>query len=286
MSSSNPRNKVLGIVGCHVFEDEIAHVVYNDLEVSNVFVIDNDESKGLIAKLKLLDPEKRIVRMAEEWLETAPIPTERSIIIWVKPISLHQSPVKLRDEVTSTIYRMRRLCRSILLFYGMCGNAFRSIDDIAKKAKASVTILRDANDHIVDDCVGTVIGGTEEYLEQLRGSSLSFYFTPMWAANWRKFFNEFQILRNPDDMEQAQIIFENMGYSQVLKLDTGLGNRRLFEGNVKEFSDKFGLKTGMIDCTLRVVQSSYKKARQALDTGRVASIQTHTDLKEGPSGPA
>lgn len=274
---------MLGIVGCHVFEDEIAHVVYNDLEVSNVFVIDNDESKGLIAKLRLLDPEKRIIRMAEEWLETAPVPNERSIIIWVKPISLHQSPVKLRDEVTSTIYRMRRLCRSILLFYGICGNAFRSIEDIAKKAKTSVTILRDGNDHIVDDCIGTVIGGTEEYLEQLRSSNLAFYFSPMWAANWRKFFNEFQILRDPDDMEQAQIIFENMGYDRVLKLDTGLGNRRFFDSNVKEFSDKFSLDTGTIDCTLRVVQSSYKKARQLLETNRIPTSQVYREAASIPS---
>jgi hypothetical protein len=265
LPSRAPRNRVLGIVGCQVFEDEIAHVVYNDLEVSNVFVIDSDESKSVMNKIRMLDPEKKVVRMAEEWLETAPVPKERSIIIWIKPISLHQSPTKLREDVTSTIYRIRRLCHSIMLFYGTCGNAFRSVEDIAKRARANVAILRDAKGYIVDDCIGTVIGGTEEYLEQLRNSSLAFQFTPMWAANWRKFFNEFQILRDPDDMEQAQIIFENMGYAKVLKLETGLGNRKVFDNQVREFADKFNLKIEALDCTLKVVDSSYKKARQLLD---------------------
>jgi hypothetical protein len=264
LPSRLPRHQVLGIIGCQVFEDEIAHVVYNDLEVTNVFVIDSDESKGIINKIRMLDPEKKVVRMAEEWLETATVPRERSIIIWMKPISLHQSPAKLREDVTSAIYRIRHICHSIMLFYGICGNAFRSIDEIAKRAKANVVILKDEKGYIVDDCICTMVGGTEEYLEQLRNSSLAFQFTPMWAANWRRFFNEFQILRNPDDMEQAQIIFENMGYDKVLKLETGLGNRKAFDDQIQEFSDKFSLKIEALECTLKVVDSSYKKARQLL----------------------
>jgi len=103
LPSRPPRHRVLGIIGCQVFEDEIAHVVYNDLEVTNVFVIDSDESKGVVNKIKMLDPEKKVVRMAEEWLETATVPRERSIVIWMKPISLHQSPAKLREDVPSEI---------------------------------------------------------------------------------------------------------------------------------------------------------------------------------------
>lgn len=265
MPSRSPRHHVLGIVGCEAFEDEIAHVVYNDLEVKNVFVIEGDESKGVVKKIKMLDPEKKVVRMAEDWLETALVPKDISIIIWIKPISLHQSPATLREDVKTAIYRIKHLCHSIMLFYGTCGNAFRSIDDIAKRARANVTILRDEKDYIVDDCICAIVGGTEEYLEQLRSSSLAFNFTPMWAANWRRFFNEFQILRDPDDMEQAQIIFENMGYGKVLKMDTGLGNRKMFDDQTKEFSDKFSLGIESLECTLRVVDSSYKKARQLLD---------------------
>lgn len=78
---------------------------------------------------------------------------------------------------------MKRLCSSILLFYGIWRNAFRSVDEVAKRARANATILRDEGVYIVDDGTCTEIGGTEEYLEQPRSSSPAFHFTPMWAAN-------------------------------------------------------------------------------------------------------
>lgn len=98
MPSGLPQSHVLEIIGCEIFEDETGRVVSNDHETPSVFVIDGEESKGIANKIRMLDPEKKVVRMAEDWLEIAHVPKQKSVIIWMKPISLHQSPVKLRED--------------------------------------------------------------------------------------------------------------------------------------------------------------------------------------------
>lgn len=157
--------------------------------------------------------------------------------------------------------KVASLCSAILIFYGLCGNAFRGIDKIAAEFETPVIILRDEVGLVVDDCIGAVLGGAEEYRNFILNDKGGYTLNTMWAANWRNFMHETQLLHDPNDPEEAKIIFQCMDYKKVIMLRTGLGDQEAFERQATEFADTFGLGRGEVPCTLKVVESSYRAAK-------------------------
>ena len=261
--SASKRSRVLGLIGCRLFEDEVVHVLSQDQEVDHVILVEDEESKDLERKLLAAGPGKRLIKIREEELEGYAVPPGFSVLVWVKPMALHQKPEKLREDILKALGRIGEMSDAVLLFYGLCGNAFRHIDKDAGGAPVPVVILRDAKGQIVDDCIGCVLGGTEEYYDQLRKSSGTFFLTPMWAANWRELFHKVQILADPKDIEGARYVFKCVGYKKVVKMDTGLGDVEEFERQIDEFARLFDFEKGVVACTLDVVESSYLDAKRA-----------------------
>jgi hypothetical protein len=254
----------LGIISCRLFEDELVHILLRDREIERLFLVENDDSQDLFKKLKQAEPRFEIVLVKEEDLLSITVPEGYSVNLWIKPMALHQKPEELKEEILRSIRIMQEHSKAVLLFYGLCGNAFRKIGKLTEEFSVPVTILRDAQGLIVDDCIGTVLGGTSEYYEQLRKSSGTFFLTPMWAGNWRELFHKVQILADSSDIEGARYIFECVGYKNVIKLDTGLGDQEDFERNIEEFATLFNFKRGVVDCTLSVVERSYDQAKLLL----------------------
>jgi hypothetical protein len=188
-----------------------------------------------------------------------------SIILWLKPISLHQSPPLLREEVLKAINRIEPLTKSILIFYGQCGNAFRSLEMITAGARVPITILRDPDGSLIDDCFGTVLGGKEEYRQFLINMpGPSYVLNTMWAANWRVFMVDTQMLHDPNNVEEAKDVFKYMDYKMTIGLDTGLGDSDAFEHQLEEFASIFDLQMKHHRATLRIVEKSYKEAKKFL----------------------
>ncbi|MDD1746889.1 MAG: DUF1638 domain-containing protein [Methanomassiliicoccales archaeon] len=254
------RTLVLGLIGCRLFEDEVVHVISGDQDVDQVVVVDDDESKAFQNKLKAASPV-RIIKVKEDSISQLSFPSGYTVLVWLKPMALHQKPEKLREDIVGTLSRVGEKCDSVLLFYGLCGNAFRHFEKDAGSSPVPVVILRDAKGQIVDDCIGCVLGGTDEYLDQLKKSSGTFFLTPMWAANWRELFNKVQILADPNDIQGAKYVFKCVGYKKVVKMDTGLGDEEEFDRQVDEFSQLFEFEKGTVKCTLDVVEQSYLKAK-------------------------
>ncbi len=262
----------MAIIGCRLFEDELVHVLSRDEDLDELFVVDDDESGDLRRKLAESEIEAKISPVAVERLPKLRRPAGFSAIVWVKPMALHQKPEKLREDVLDSIVKLGPLSDSILLFYGLCGNAFKKIDEDVLERNARVAILRDARGQIVDDCIGCALGGTEEYFDRLKKSHGTFFLTPMWAANWRELFHKVQILPDPNDVEGAKYIFQCVGYKKVLKMETGLGDQGRFEHQVAEFSGLFDFERDSIRCDPNVVETSYEDAkREAL--GAHAPVQ-------------
>jgi hypothetical protein len=254
------RSHALGLIGCRLFEDEVVHVISHDEGVDQVILVDDHESKDFESKLKAAS-SVRIIKINEEEVSSLSLLPGYSVFIWLKPMALHQKPEKLRDDIISTLHKVGGICDSVLLFYGLCGNAFRHVEKDTSFSKVPVVILRDAKGQIVDDCIGCVLGGTDEYLDQLKKSSGTFFLTPMWAANWRELFNKVQILADPNDIEGAKYVFKCVGYKKVMKMDTGLGDQEEFNRQVDEFSRLFAFERGTVKCTLEVVERSYLRAK-------------------------
>jgi len=255
-------SKALGIVGCQVLEDEIAYVVANDPQVANVVVLDGAHTNTLVNKINRIAPTKRVVAIKEDDLVGLALPAGNSVVVWMKPIRLHQSPPMLREEVIAAMKRMESLTQSILIFYGLCGNAFRNFEKVREGIKVPVTILRDEN-NVVDDCTGTVLGGSDAYRAFLIKEQGAYVLNSMWAANWKHFMQEVQMLRDPNDISEVKGVFEYMEYNKAMKLHTGLGDPE-FERQVAEFAKLFGLEMRAVTCTMTVVDHSYQEAKNKL----------------------
>jgi hypothetical protein len=260
--------KVLGIVGCQVLEDEMAYIVTSDQEVGHILVIDGTEERTLANKIQRLAPDREVSCFDETFdLKAFQLPSsaEMTVVLWLKPISLHQSPPLLREEVMKVVGKLEGIVQSVLIFYGECGSAFRNISLLAEKTRVPITMLKDKDGSPIDDCYGTVLGGREEYRQFLiRQPGPAYILNSMWAANWRHFMQEIQILRDPNDIEEAKEVFKFMDYKTIVGLNTGLVDQAEFERQLDEFAGIFGLQKESRRCSLHVVDSSYQEAKARL----------------------
>jgi hypothetical protein len=263
--------RVLGLIGCQVLEDEVAHVICQDKELETVLVVDSPKAEGIASKLRQGSMANVIEAHEEELADRLP-EEGASAIVWVKPIELHQSPANLRADVVASAKGIAPLCDSILIFYGVCGNAFRAMDKVADEIGAPIVILRDSKGLIVDDCIGAVLGGAEEYRNFLLRDKGGYTMNTMWAANWRHFMVETQLLHDPIDPEEARIVFQCMDYSKVVMLVTGLGDDALFHKQAEEFANTFGLGYREERCTLAAVEASYLTAKLMMEE---SSLRKH-----------
>lgn len=266
MSTDGHRGKAMGIIGCQVFEDEIVHLLSNDSSIDHVGVVESPESQSLFDKLSKSGRGDWIELRKDVSVEEGPPGEGFTVIVRILPISLHQTPAALRAMVMSEIWRMEPSCASVLLFYGLCGNAFKNIDMLASGLRTSVIILKDCRDKIVDDCVGAVLGGTEEYLNFLKTDKGGYPLNTMWASNFRQFMKEIQLLGETSEIEEAKFVFQCMNYSKIIELDTGLGGEE-YHKKIREIASLFGFEVRRVPCTLKVMDYSYHRAKEHLDDG-------------------
>ena len=268
MSDNGHRGRALGIIGCQVFEDEIVHLLSHDSSIDHIGIVESSESKGLFDKLTKADLGGKVMLRKEVSVEERPPGEGFNVIVRILPISLHQTPAALRAMVMSEIWKMEPSCGSVLVIYGLCGNAFKSIDALTSGLRTSVVILKDCRDKIVDDCVGAVLGGTEEYLNFLKTDKGGYPLNTMWASNFRHFMNEIQLLGEASEIEEAKFVFQCMNYSKIIELDTGLGGDE-YHCRIKEIASQFGFEVARVPCTLKVMDASYQRAKEYLDDGNV-----------------
>lgn len=260
-SPSGPR-RVLAIIGCQVLEDEIVHVLTKDPELKAVAVVETPCAIELAHKMAGTGMKAEVVSM--EAARSSISEEGLTAIVVLNPIGLHQSPPQLREEVLMQAHQLSSFCDSILIFYGLCGNAFRGLDRAAGEFDKPLVILRDAKGLVVDDCIGAVLGGTEEYRQFILQDDGGYTLNTMWASHWRDFMYETQLLHDPEHPEEAKIIFESMAYKKVVMLRTGLGDERAFEEQAHEFEAIFGLGHDEVRCRLDLVESSYMAAKERM----------------------
>ncbi|MFP4545606.1 MAG: DUF1638 domain-containing protein [Methanomassiliicoccales archaeon] len=259
---------ILGMIGCPILEDEMAYVITSDPEVSEVVFVDTEDASNLIRKVR--GSGAKDIRFIQEGdLESFRSDNGLTLLIWMKSAGLHEEPDDLREEVLRSMERMSEACDSLLLFYGLCGNAFRDIDELSSRFRTPVFILRDSKGQVVDDCIATPLGGTEGYLALLRRYAGVFYLTPAWAENWRDMMGKMELFKGVDDVDIGTMkqLFDMADYSKVLKIDTGLGDRETFHRKSREFAEIFDFEEHTLEdgyCSLEVVEDSYSRAKRCL----------------------
>lgn len=270
------RDSVLGIIGCPVLEDELVYLLSSDDEISRIYVIDNGECENFIRKLKKSAPEMELTLIDEGSIPSVRSDAGLTVIVCMMSIGLHEYPEELRNEVLATARKLESSCGAILVFYGLCGNAFKNFDEISKQIQCPVVILTDETDRIVDDCIAVPLGGTDQYLALLKRYPGVFYMTPGWAENWEVLLSKMELFRGTDasDVETLKFIFDMAGYSKVLKIPTGLGDAETLDRKTTEFARIFGFEEHCLEkewCSLKVIKHSYSKVKSFLSNGQTAS---------------
>lgn len=209
---------VLGIIGCPILEDEVVYAVSRDAEVRKVYVIENEDSKNLLRKLEKLPDKPPIVRITMDHLDLLGDGNGFRVLVLMKSVALHEEPQRLRKEVLAAVKEVAPHCSSILLFYGLCGNAFRESLGPLMYGDGQVHILCDEEGRTVDDCIAAVLGGTDGYLRLLKRYPGVFYLTPAWAENWQEMMGKMEITRgmDPGDLSTLKWMFDLAGYRKAL----------------------------------------------------------------------
>ncbi|HUV24666.1 MAG TPA: DUF1638 domain-containing protein [Methanomassiliicoccales archaeon] len=257
----------LGLIGCPILEDEIAYVLTKDNDISSICFVDTEDCKNLVKKVKRLDPKKNLFFLEEGDIDSyTPENGGFSVLVWIKPSALHEDPDNLRDKIVDTMTKIDEKCDSILLFYGLCGNAFKNIDKISDRFTSPVTIMKDLKGQIVDDCIAVPLGGTEGYLSLLKKYPGVFYMTPAWAENWKDLIRKAEMFRGMGEAswDDLKFIFEMANYTKVLKIRTGLGDNQMQDEKTKEFAEIFNFEEHILEdgwCSLDVTKESYAKAK-------------------------
>ena len=255
---------VMTIVGCEIFEDEIAHLIQNDPELDEVIIIENENSIGLSKKLNDIGYSHKVLPLTK-----IPPKSERkdaeafSLIVYLLELELDSKGERLKDEVYKTIDGMVKYSDSVLVFYGLCGNVLVNIEEDFKSCPCPVSILKDENDQIVDDCICSALGGREIYVQPLKDTKGEgiYFLTPMQAARWRDMVVITGLTPDPDNIEMVKLVFDYAGYKHVAKVDTGLNYEKDFEEKVDEFAKLFNLNVIDLKGKLSIYEKSYEDAK-------------------------
>jgi hypothetical protein len=255
---------VISIIGCRMFEDEIMHLLENDPEIEKVIVVENNDCDGLRKKMLEAGVPHKVLPVEE-------IPEKQeekgfTLNIYMLELALHAIPENLKRTVYSKVEAMAPRSDGILVFYGLCGNVLGKIEEDFKALDCKVRILKEENGEIVDDCIGAVLGGREQYLKALkscRGVG-TFFLTPMWAANWREMIRTAGLSKNPDDIKMSKFVFDYAGYKRVARINTGLAYEKDFEACVREFSRLFEFEITDLEGTMKLVENCYAKTKTSV----------------------
>ena len=233
----------LGMIVCPMLEDEAIYNIENDPEIDDVYLVNSSFNKTIIPKLR--QHGIRYEKISQTKALSGDFDKEKfSVIIWVMFMGLHEDINMLNMEVTNQIVTMFRSVDSIMLYYGRCG---RGLDNICRWASVNipipVMIFRNRDGSICDDCICIPIGGTDRYLNLLRKYPGRLYFTPAMASNFEGFLSSMELFNGLDtkNTDIMKIILDMAGYTEVMEVQTGMGDQENFDRNIDEFTEKYHL---------------------------------------------
>ena len=249
----------IGIVTCEILELEFAHVLCSDTEVADIFVIDNGFSGGLLAALNF-HGKKPVHRLAflGEFGEAQG--NGHHVLVRVMELGLHSDIKNLQSNVVSAVKEMARLVDSILLGYGLCGNAMNPAEDLFSEMGIPILLPMDDN-HPVDDCVGLIIGGREKYYARQCECAGTMFMNAGFSRHWQKFMDSDlpeKLLPKKEKIQKRMM----RDYERSLLLPTEVLGEAEMMTNIEGFNAKFGLRTESTPGTLALLDKAWLEAKK------------------------
>ncbi len=261
---------VINITGCRMFEDEIIYTLCNDPKIDEIVVIENDECSGITEKLTKCGLSYSIMSFDDASKVYGTTDTAGYVVtINILGLSLHGEPRYLREQVYRNVKEISEFSDGIFLFYGLCGNVLRKIEKDLEQLSCPISILKDNEGKIVDDCIGAVVGGRKSFLKMVSGfkRKSTIVMTPMWVQNWQEMFKHSGFIENAEDIEMAKFVLDSMGYESVVKINTGSQYTEAYHKQIQEFADIFQLNVLEVEGNQDLISKSYADFRDTIMRG-------------------
>ncbi len=259
------RDRVLGIVGCLALVDELVEVLSKDEGIERAFIIESEEGRMAAHKLRRSAPYLDISMMNKNRLKLPAWHPGLSVIVWMCPSNLHEDAETIRSNLRRIAITLENSVDSILMFYGLCRRTSGEIERLINEIDVPVTFLTDLEGEVVDDCFAAILGGRKAYLDTIRKCKGTLFLTTGYAEHWSQLQEGKDLVRLMEEINGYQFLFKSLGYTKLLKLDTGLGDMEEFDIRAHNLSRIFDFSLEKISCDLRVFWHSYELAKEKLE---------------------
>ena len=251
---------VLGVISCQTLELEFAYIMANDSDVASVTVMKDHYSNGIVEGLaRYGGSAPKSIFFIGEYLPSPYNALE--VVVRVMKIGLHSVIKDLRAGVVGAAKEMGPYVDAIVLGYGLCGNALENPDELFSGVSGPVFLPME-EDHPVDDCVGLIIGGRENYYEEQCKCAGTMFMNSGFARHWESLGIN---IKGPMGSSHAAIMKRLMAnYKRTLLLPTPVMSEEEMALNVRELNDTYGLASEVRPGTLELLNRTWRKAKECV----------------------
>jgi hypothetical protein len=262
--------RIISIISCKIFEDEITHLVEHDEEVDEVLILKNGNSENIARNLGEIGcPCQEItlnnVKAYKDFKDKQDKSGDELILMLniLEVVGTGRERARLKMNIYDAIMKMSLFSDRLLLLYGLCGNVLKNVEKDFKHIDCPIVLLRDFEGNLVDDCICATLGGKKAFMEVIRDlkGERAFMLTPMWAANWEKMVVANGFARSLEALEESKLVFKAARYTKVAKINTGLEYQRNFESRVREFADFYNFGITEIKAEQAIFQRCYSELK-------------------------
>ena len=250
---------VLGIITCEILEREFAHLLAGDPQIQAITILENRFSQVLtetITRQARIKP--RTLASLADFTPASLVGLE--VIIRVMKVGLHSIIKDLQHEVILAATVMAPYVDAILLGYGLCGNALKDHDDLFSDSPVPVFLPMDG-DHPVDDCIGLIIGGRENYYEEQCKVAGTMFINSGFMRHWKTVFYKGRTAEKYGIGISKRLMAD---YERSLLLPTAVASEQELASGVQEFNKIFGLRTEVRRGTLDLLKQAWNSAKQSV----------------------
>ncbi len=248
----------VGVVTCQILELEFAHVLLNDPDVTEIWVLKDEFSEELIRVIE--DAGQKLVHRILH-LDEFDSDNIQGVVVLVRvmKVGLHSNISNLREEVKKTVKELANFVDAVLLGYGLCGNALKDLDDLFKNILVPVSLPMEKEDP-VDDCVGLIIGGRENYYNEQCRCAGTMFMNAGFSRHWDSILSS----DVPEKLNhKKEKIMQRLmaSYERSLFLSTPVLDEDELRENTKVFNKKYGLRTETRKGTLTLLEAAWETAK-------------------------
>lgn len=177
---------------------------------------------------------------------------------------LHSYPQDLKRAVVERVNALQGKVDAVFLGFGTCN----SLKDVRKELVVPMVTIE------ADDCVGALLTN-EEYEREKKVCAGTMFAIPFISQMGTEYFENELYAKMPNYKElgvDAQWFLDMLfdGYSRVLLVDTGVGDREDLRSRSKDMADRLGLRYEERQGTLQVLKDRLQ------DTKDLASSLTRS----------